>query len=143
MPKAPTIAINANNRFMVFPLKGIGTGLTGPNAHDLFEFEDESFAVADFSRVRCLFDRFDDAVEHFALDRGLDLYLRQKIHDVFSPPVQLGVPLLSSEALDFCDSDPLNSDGRKGLADLVQLERLDDCGDQFHFSPLERWCQPC
>ena len=75
---------------------------------------------------------FDHAVEQVVLDRGLDLHLRQEIDDVFGAAVELGVALLPAEALDFGDGDALHADRRQGFADLVELERLDDCGDEFH-----------
>jgi len=46
------------------------------------------------------------------------------------------VALLPSEALDFGDGDALHADGGKGLAHLVKLERLDNCGYQFHVRSL-------
>src|SRR5215470_4051801 len=58
-------------------------------------------------------------------------------HDLFSAAIQLGVPLLPAEALYFCNRDSLNTNRRQGLADLVELERLDNCGYQFHWSPLD------
>jgi hypothetical protein len=43
---------------------------------------------------------------------------------------------LPAEALDFGDGDSLHADRRKGLADLVELERLDDGGYEFHGVPV-------
>src|SRR5207237_4157049 len=79
----------------------------------------------------------DDTVEQVILDRRFDLDLGQKIDDVLSASIQLGMALLPAEALDLGHGNPLYADGRQGLADLVELERFDDCGYQFHFSPLK------
>jgi hypothetical protein len=85
---------------MGFPLERIGTGLAGPDAHDLFKLENEDFPVTDLAGVRGLLDRFDDAIEHVGLDRGFDFDFRKKVDDVFRATVKLGVALLTSEALD-------------------------------------------
>ena len=65
-------------------------------------------------------------------DRGLDLDLGQEVDDVLGAAIELGVALLPAEALDLGDGDALHADRRQGLADLVELERLDDGGNQFH-----------
>jgi len=39
---------------------------------------------------------------------------------------------LTAETFDFSNSDALHTNLREGLADLVQLERLDDGGNEFH-----------
>ena len=77
-------------------------------------------------------------VEQVVLDRGLDLHLRQEVDDVLGAAVELGVALLAPEALDLGDGDALHADGRERFAHLVELERLDDGGDQFHDNPLAR-----
>src|SRR5262249_34167566 len=95
-------------------------------------------SVADLARVGALLDRFDHAVEHVVLDRGFHLHLRKEVHDVLGAAVELGVALLPPESLHLGHCDALHADGREGIAHLVELERLDDCRDQFHFrSP--RW----
>src|SRR4029079_7547103 len=134
---APMTATNANNRFMMFPLERIGTGLAGPDAHDLFELENEDLPVADLAGVGRLFDRLDHAIEQVALDRGLDLDLRQEIDDILRTAIELGVSFLPAETLDLGDGDALHADCGQGLPDLVQLERLDDRGYQFHCLPLD------
>ena len=88
--------------------------------------------------LAALLDRLDDAVEHVVLDRGLDLHLRQEVDDVLGAAIELGVALLPAEALDLGDGDALHADRREGLAHLVELERLDDGGNEFHGFPCER-----
>src|SRR5689334_14116094 len=139
---APTTASNANDCFMMFPLERIGTGLAGPDAHDLFELENEDLPVADLAGVGGFFDRLDHPVEQVAFDRGLDLDLGQEVDDVFGAAIELGVSFLPPEALDLGDGDALHADRGQGLPDLVQLERLDDRGDQFHGLPLGE-CARC
>ena len=67
-----------------------------------------------------------------ALDRGFDLHFRQEVDDVFRAAIELRVALLAAETLDLGDGDALHADPRQGLADLVELERLDDGGDKLH-----------
>jgi hypothetical protein len=64
------------------------------------------------------------------------LDLGREIDDVFGASIQLGVSLLPPEALDLGHGDPLYADSRQGLADLVELERLDDRSYQFHADSL-------
>ena len=42
------------------------------------------------------------------------------------------VILMTIEALDLGDGDPLHADAGQGFPDFVELEGLDDGGDQFH-----------
>ena len=51
-----------------------------------------------------------------------------------APSIELGMAALSAESLYLGHGDSLNPDVRDGLADIVELERFDDCGDEFHFA---------
>jgi hypothetical protein len=66
------------------------------------------------------------------------LILGRKSIDVLGAAVQLGVALLAAEALDLGDGDALNADLEvrlERLADVVELERLDDvAGDRARVS---------
>ena len=42
---------------------------------------------------------------------------------------------LAAEALDLGDGHALDADGAEGVLDLVELEGLDDCGDELHDWP--------
>jgi hypothetical protein len=44
------------------------------------------------------------------------------------------VALLPAKALDLGDRDALHAYGGQGFAHFVELERLDDSDDHFHFS---------
>src|SRR5690606_39432873 len=48
------------------------------------------------------------------------------------PPVQLGVALLATEALDLGHGDSRHARLGEGFPHLVELERPDDGSDQFH-----------
>jgi hypothetical protein len=59
----------------------------------------------------------------------------KKIDDVFGAAIELGVSLLPTEAFHFRDGNALDANRRERLADLVELEWLDDGGNEFHKFP--------
>src|SRR5665213_2646492 len=133
---AAAIASIANSCFIeALPSKRVRAGLAGADAHDLQQVEYEHLAVTDLAGVGGFFDRFDHAVDEIVADRRLDLYLRQEVDDVFRAAIELGMTFLAAEALDLGDGDSLDADRRQCLADLVELERLDDGSDKFHGGP--------
>src|SRR5688500_4766347 len=134
-PSASTahIDIDISNRFiMMLPSKRFRADFAGADANDLQQVEDEDLAVADLAGVRGLLDRLDHALGQSVVDRCLDLHLGQEIDDVLGAAIQLGVALLATEPLHLGDGDALDADRRERFADLVELERLDDCGDHLH-----------
>ena len=70
------------------------------------------------------------------LDRGFDFHLGQEIDHVLRAPVELGVALLPAESFHFGDGDAGHADRRERFTHFVELEGLDDCGDQFHCCSL-------
>src|SRR5690606_16345875 len=58
--------------------------------------------------------------------------LGQKIDHIFGTAVELGMPLLATETLDFRDSQAVDADFGQRLAHFVQLERFDDGGNLLH-----------
>ncbi|MNT32248.1 hypothetical protein D3C72_1681180 [compost metagenome] len=77
-------------------------------------------------------DRLDDGLRVFVRQHHFDLYLRQEVHDVFGAAIQLGVALLSTEALCFRDGNALQADFLKGFLHFVELEGFYDRFDLFH-----------
>ena len=75
-------------------------------------------------------------------NRHLDLHLRQEGHRVFGAAIDFGMALLTPVALDLGDGHPVHPDRGQSVADLVELEWLDDRHDDFHgFNPrLARSC---
>ena len=65
----------------------------------------------------------------------LDFDLGQEVDHVLGASVQLGVPLLTAEALDLGHGHALQADLLQRLLDLVELERLDDRLDLLHRIP--------
>src|SRR5687768_13304442 len=105
---------------------------TGANPNDLFQIDDEDLSIADLPRTCHVGDRLDDLFRDGIVYCQLDLRLRQEVDAVLGTSIQLGVTALTSEALDFGHRDALNTDIRDGLTDVIQLERLDDRGNQLH-----------
>src|SRR3972149_9431205 len=99
---------------------------------DLLKIENKNLAIADLAGIGGFFDCLDYRIEHFALDRGLDFYLGQKIDHVFRAAIQLGMAFLPSESLDLGNGDALHADRGQRLAYLVKLERLCDFSDLFY-----------
>ena len=65
-------------------------------------------------------------------DDDLDADLRHEVHLVLRPAVDLGVAPLAAEALDLAHGQTGDADQLEGVLDVVELERLDDRGDQLH-----------
>src|SRR5688500_6506647 len=132
----------SNRVFMVTSedgLERIGVDLAGADADDLFDRADEDLSVADLAGGGGLLHGFERRLEHVVGDGAFDLQLRQEVDDVFRAAIQLGVPLLATEALDLGHGNPGHADFGERLAHLVELERADDGGDQFHLLPPV-WC---
>ena len=98
----------------------------------MLEVADEDLAVADLAGARAVLDGLDHAFDQIVGDRYFELDLGQEIDHVFGAAVQLGVALLAAEALDLGDGNALHADLGQRLAHVVELERLDDGGDQLH-----------
>ena len=81
-------------------------------------------------------DRLHDAVGHVDAARDLDLQLGHHVGRIFGPAVNLGLALLPPEALDLGHGHAADPDLGQRLAHLIELERFDDCNDQFHAAPL-------
>src|SRR5690606_37688079 len=129
------ISSTSPSEFVVAGSDRVVAGLAGADPDRLFDVEDEDLPVADLSGARRGLDRLDGPLDELVGHGGLDLHFRQEIDDVFGAAVQLGVALLAAEALDLGDRDALDADRGQRFADLVELERLDDRGDQFHQLP--------
>ena len=93
---------------------------------------DPDLAVADLAGGR----RLDDHVHHIGgvrvLDDDLDLHLGDEVDRVLRPAVDLGVALLPAEAADLTDRQAVHPEGLQRLLDVLELERLDDRGDELH-----------
>src|SRR5215218_11033376 len=96
----------------------------------------EDFAVADLPGLGSGGDGLDDLVGLLARNSDFDLDLRQEIHGVFSAAIDFSMALLTPVSLDLGDGQPVHPRRSQSVADLVELERLDDGHDDFHgFDP--------
>src|SRR5436190_4486495 len=113
-------------------LQRIAIGLAGANAHRVLDLDHENLAVADLAGFGRAGDRLDDAVGAIVRHHDLDLDLGQEVHGVFGAAIDLGVALLAAEALHLGDGEPGDPDLGERVAHVLELERLDDGGDQLH-----------
>jgi len=117
-------------------------GLAGADAHGGVDREDEDFSVSDLTGLGGRGDGVDRLVDLVGCDRHFDLDFRQEAHRVFGAAINFRVALLTPVALDLGHGHPVHADPGQRVADLVELERLDDGHDDFHgFSP--RLGPPC
>lgn len=82
-------------------LKGIATGLAGPDADNAFDRADENLAVPDTPGLGCGLDGFHRRFDTVSRQDQLDFDLGQEIDDVFSAAIEFGMP--------FCRPKPLAS----------------------------------
>ena len=71
-------------------------------------------------------------IDEIAAHRDLDAGLGYEVHDVFGATIKFGVATLTTEAFDLGDGHTGHADFGQGGADVVELERLDDGGNEFH-----------
>src|SRR3569623_707507 len=122
--------------------EGCVIGFTGADAHRMFEAGDENLAVADLAGLGGCGDGLDGAIDLGIGDSDLDLDFGQETHGVFGAAIDFGVDLLSAVPLHFRDREARNANGGQGIADLFQLERLDDSHHDLHVcSPLGPACR--
>src|SRR5262245_50233683 len=124
-------------KFMVYSFlcagsEGGGVGFAGADAHGVVEVEDEDLAVADLAGLGSRGDRLDGFVELVRGYRDLDFDLGQEAHGVFGAAIDLGVALLAPVAFDLRDGHPVHADRGQSVADLIELEWLDNGHDDFH-----------
>src|SRR5436190_8746613 len=98
----------------------------------MLEIEDEHLAIADRARTRGPRDGFQHLLDERVRYSRFDLRLRDEVDRVLGAAIELGVPLLSAEALDLGHRHALHARLGQRLADVLELERLDDRRYQFH-----------
>src|SRR4029079_17996852 len=102
----------------------------------MIEAEHEDLAVADLAGLRGRGDGLDDLVDLIGSAGDFQLDLRQKAHGIFGAAVDFGVALLAPVAFHLGDGQSLNANLAERITDLVELERLDDGHDNFHWFNL-------
>ncbi len=79
----------------------IHAGFTGTNTDNFFDIGDENFTVTNTTRLGCLANSFNGAIDGFVGDDDFDFHLGKKIDNIFRTAVKLSVAFLSAEALGF------------------------------------------
>src|SRR5271168_4454863 len=108
----------------------------------MIQTEHEDLAVADLSGLCRSRDGLDDLVDLSGWAGDFDFDLGQEAHGIFGAAIDFGVALLPPIALDLGDGQALDADFGKRIADLVELEWLDDCHHDFHWNYSPRRRQP-
>src|SRR3954468_13372658 len=117
-------------------LQCVVVGLTGADAHGAIEVVDKDFAVADLAGLGGVTDRGHDLVFDAILDTDLDLELGQEVHGVLGAAINLGMALLAAETFHLGHGHAVDAERGERVANLVELERLDDGDNELHGSPL-------
>src|SRR3954464_5321427 len=112
-----------------------GVGLAGADAHGGIEGEDKNLSVPDLAGLGGRGDGIDRFLDLVGRYRHFDLDLRQEAHGIFSAAINFRVALLTPISLDLRHGHSVHADRSQSVADLVELERLDDGHDDFHGLP--------
>jgi hypothetical protein len=115
----------------------LGAPLPGADPHQVVDGHGPHLAVADLVGAGRRHDQIDDGSGVGVIDDDLDANLGHEVDLVLRPAVHLGVAALAAEALDLADRHAGDAMLLEGRLHVVELERLDDGGDQSHDSPSE------
>src|SRR5438477_9332442 len=110
----------------------VGAALARADARDRLDGCDPDLAVADLVGAGARFDRIDGCIDDVIVHDDLDLALGGEQHFVLGAPVRLAVSALASETLHLRDGHPGYADGGERVFHVIELERFDNCGDEFH-----------
>src|ERR1700678_4335224 len=78
------------------PLDRIGAGLSGADTNGFLDLRYKYLAIPDPARLRRIADRFDRRTEILVRNDDFDLHLGQKVDDILSPPIKLGMSLVAA-----------------------------------------------
>src|SRR4051812_21870585 len=104
----------------------------GADPDDLVDRGDPHLPVTDLPGGGRLHDGVHHAGGVELADDHLDPNLRHEVDLVLRTAVDLGVAALAAEALDLAHGQTGDPDQLEGVLDVVELERLDDRGDELH-----------
>jgi hypothetical protein len=108
--------------------------LASSNSDRVVDGQDKDLAVADLSGLAGFLEREDDLFGLIVGDDDLELELRKEIDDVFRAAIELSMSLLTPEAFDFADGQPLDARLGEPFLGLVEFEWLDDGFDFLQWS---------
>ena len=113
-------------------LDGVVIAFAGADTQRGFDRDNENLAVTNAASLGRCGNGFYDAVGKAVFNYNLKLYLRQKVDNIFGPPLQFGVALLTAKAFGFGNGDTRDANFVQRFFHLVQFEWLDDRFDLFH-----------
>src|SRR5580704_2079772 len=99
----------------------------------MVEAEYKYLAVADLSGFCGCCDHLDDFVHLSGQAGNFELQLWQEDRGVFGAAIDFRVALLTAVTSHLRDGQTLYADFEERVADLVELERLDDGHNDFHW----------
>src|SRR5436190_3249935 len=114
------------------PLQGVGSALTCAHARHAVDGDDPDLAVPDLTGLRSFHNKFHDLVGVAVVNEDVEANLRHEVDDVLRTAVHLRVPALPAVPLHLAHCHALDSEGLQGGLDVLELERFDDRGDEFH-----------
>src|SRR3954470_19238831 len=117
-------------------LQGVRPPFPRADPHQVLDGRQPDLAVTDLAGGCGLDDDVDDVLRIVVRDDDFQSHLRDEVHRVFRTPIDLGVAALAAVAAHLGDRQSLDAEGLERLFHVVELEGLDDRGDELHaFAP--------
>src|SRR2546429_386160 len=120
------------------PSDRVRPALPGADSDHGLDRDRPDLAVADPAGMRRLDHHADEVVGVLVLAEDLDPDLRHQVDLVLSTAVHLRVPALPAVSACFGDRQAVDAERLQRGLDVVQLERLDDSGDELHLVSLRQ-----
>src|SRR5512146_191431 len=114
--------------------------LAGADSDDRLNRDRPDLAVADPAGLGRLDHDSDEVVGVLVLAQDLDADLRYQVDLVLGAAVDLRVPALPAVPARLGDRQAVDAERLQRGLDVVQLERLDDSGDELHLVSLRLSC---
>src|SRR6185437_12152331 len=121
-------------------LNGVRAAFSGADSDDRLDRDRPDLAVADPAGLRRLDHDPDEVVGVLVLAQDLDPDLRHHVDPVLGAAVHLRVPALPAVPARLGDRQAVDAERLERGLDVVQLERLDDSGDELHLVSLRLSC---
>src|SRR5580692_11856817 len=110
MPRADPMRLTAGQRKRQAGYSdGVDAGFPSSDPDGFFDVRDEDFAVADPPGLGGATDRLNGFFNHVIAEHNLDLHLGEKIDNIFSAAIELGVPFLAPKSLGLGDCNSLKT----------------------------------
>ncbi|SRR6266568_1413937 len=113
-------------------LQGVVAALFVADADGFVNSREKDFAVADFSCLGRMDNRFNNFINPLVAEHDLNLNLGKKINAVFAAPVELGVALLPAVTTSFEHGESIDANGDERRFHVIELSRLNYCFEFRH-----------